>query len=237
MKRISYLVLAIIVSTLGLSSCSTDNIAPWDTSNNYVWFTNTIQEFTFMATGTPVGDSWLVPIQFQVAGVVADHDRQISVEIAEDPRDSRTEFEIQQPVLFRANHIVDTMYVKVVNGAHLSHMHDTISFRLKSNNDFQVGRHGNLVTALSVFDGLPRPEWWDELCEYYLGYFTQQKMQVYITVTGGDGKPYDEDSYAGNMFQFIKYELNDYVQKNNVCYPDDDPNAPGMLLGFNRLSY
>lgn len=237
MKRIKYLMFVLIVSAFGMTSCSTNSIDAWDSSNSFVWFTDTLQDFTFMTTGTAVGDSWLIPIPLTVAGDVADHDRQVSVEVAQGPKDDRTQFEIQQPVIFRAKHIVDTMFVKVVNGAHLAQKHDTIAFRLLPNAEFQLGLQGYHTTKLSVFDGLPRPSWWDELCEYYLGYFTQQKMQVYITVTGGSDAPYDEDSYSGNMFQYIKYELNDYVQKNDIRYPDDDPNAPGKQLSFNRLSY
>lgn len=221
----------------GLTNCSTREIEAWPETQGYVWFSDTINTFTFMESGTPVGQTYKVPVPLQVAAAPLEHDRYVNVEIAEPPRHPDTQVELVSPVIFRANRLTDTLYVNVVNGAHLSTRPDTLGLRIRTSTDFNTGLPKYTTTRLVVFNGLPRPTWWDVNAEYYLGYFTQLKMQIYIAVTGGSEKPYDADGYAGNRFLYLRFKLNDYVKKNDIVYPDDDSHAPGKQPSFSNRSF
>ncbi len=233
MKQIAYILL--IVASI-FAGCSTDEIEKWNNNTALIWFTDTLSDFTFMSTNTPVGESYLVSIPLTTAAVVSGRDREVNVEVSSGPLDARTKFEVQKPVLFRAGHTVDTMFVRVYNDSHLTTTHDTLIFKIQPSADFTPGLNGYLTTKLSIFNGLPKPSWWNVNMDYYLGYFTQLKMQIYLIVTGGDETPLDEDGYQGNQFQYIRYLLNDYVKRNHITYPEGDEHA-GEMPSFSRTSY
>ncbi|MCF0175789.1 MAG: DUF4843 domain-containing protein [Bacteroidales bacterium] len=235
MRKLLYIALGMML--LSATSCKTDEIDRWN-SRGFVWFTYRNNDFTFRTRPeVGEGESTLVAIPFKAATKVSDKDRVVEVEVSRKPLDSRTLFEIQKPVTFRANHLVDTMFVKVTNSAHLAEVHDTISFRILPSEDFDLGLEDNLETNLCLFNGFAKPKWWDANCDYYLGYFTQLKMEVYFAVTGGDEAPYDDEGWGGNKRRFISYQLTEYVTKNDVRYPDTDPDAPGQQPQFANKKY
>lgn len=236
MKILRFLYIA-AAAVLMLSACTKDEIDRWS-DKGFAWFTYENNDFTFAShPEIAEGGTYLVPIRIRVASTVSSHDRTLAVSITRQPSDSRTTFELQQPVVFRANHIVDTMYVKVTNGAHLAEVHDTISFTILESEDFSPGLSDYVTTNLCLYNGFAKPAWWDANCDYYMGYFTQLKMNVYYAVTGDDEKPYDDDGWAGNKFKFLIYMLREYVTKNDVRYPESDENAPGQLVTFSNRSY
>jgi hypothetical protein len=236
MKRKNILNIVLVVIML-LTACSKDEIDVWS-DKGFAWFTNQNNDFTF-ASHPEIAENgtYLVPIPIRVASVVSDRDRVIDVNITRMPSDNRTTFELQKPVLFRANHIIDTMFVKVTNSAHLAAVHDTISFTITESEDFAPGLIDNVSTNLCLFNGFAKPSWWNANCNYYMGYFTQLKMSVYYAVTGGAESPIDDDGWQGNKFRFLIYMLREYVTKNDVRYPDDDENAPGQLVTFSNRAY
>lgn len=236
MKRKNILYLSMVVLTL-LAACTKDEIEAWS-EKGFAWFTYENNDFTF-ASHPEIAENgtYLVPIPIRIASTVSDRDRQVEVNITRMPEDSRTTFELQKPVLFRANHIVDTMYVKVTNSAHLTTVHDTISFTIGESADFTPGLQDHVTTNLCLFNGFAKPTWWNANCDYYMGYFTQLKMSVYYAVTGGAESPTDDDGWQGNKFRFLIYMLREYVTKNDVRYPADDENAPGQLVTFSNRMY
>ncbi len=235
MKKLIYIAIGFGLPLI--SSCSSDEIDAWQ-AKGYVWFPQEYVNFTFKEhPEVNSGETYLVPIPFRVASTVSDKDRLVEVDIVRQPEDSRTTYELQKPVKFRANHIVDTMYVKVTNSDHLATIHDTISFEVKPSIDFEPGLQDNVKTSLCLFNGFAKPSWWDANTDYYMGLFSQLKMEVYYIVTGSDETPLDEDGYGGNKFKFIKYQLTEYVTKNNLHYPADDENAPGQPVTFNSNKY
>lgn len=220
-----------------LAACSKDEIDRWS-DKSFAWFSAENNDFTFVShPEVAENGTYLVPIPFRVATTVSDRDRQLEVEVTRQPADNRTQYELQKPVLFRANHIVDTMYVKVTNSAHLAEVPDTVSFTIRESADFLPGLTDRVTTNLCLFNGFAKPSWWNANTDYYMGYFTQLKMSVYYAVTGGEESPIDDDGWQGNKFRFIIYMLREYVSKNNVRYPADDPNAPGELVTFSNGKY
>lgn len=229
---------ALILAVVVLASCSKDEIEPWG-DDALVWFPQENVNFTF-ATHPEVadGESYMVAVPLRVAAKVSNRDRMVNVEVTRQPEDSRTKYEIQNPVVFHAGNINDTVWVKVTNSSHLSTVHDTVRIAVRPSADFQPGLPGNLECNLCLFNGLEKPTWWNANTDYYMGYFSQQKMQVYLQVIGSDEMPYDPaEGYAGNKFLFNRYRLREYVSKNPIFYPADDPVAPGKPVTFNSNSY
>lgn len=220
------------------AGCSTDEIEAWD-AKGFVWFESENVDFTFKPhTELSEGESFMVPIPFVAATKMSDKDRVVNVEVVREPSDSRTQYELQTPVLFRANHVVDTMFVKVVNSKHLDTVHDTISFKVLPSEDFDPGLNENLVTNLCLYNGYARPEWWNMDVEFILGYFTQLKMEVFVNVSGSTDDPTNGNGWFNNIsVTYLIVRLNDYVKEHDIRYPDDDPNAPGAQPVFDFFSY
>lgn len=236
MKKLIYLFS--IVMALLVSSCSKDDIDGWS-SKGYVWFSHANVDFTFRThSDISTGGTYLVGIPFRVASKMSDKDRTVNVEVAAEPKDSRTKYDIQRPVLLHAGNATDTMFVKVTNTENLDVAPDTVKFKITDSDDFYAGLKDSINTNLCLYNGFARPEWWDSDAERYFGYFTQLKMQIYWTVTGGDADPRNGGEWYNNLsVTYLVQVLNDYVTEHNIRYPDDDPNAPGQTPKFKRRSY
>jgi hypothetical protein len=223
-----------------MAGCSTDEIDGWQ-SKGFVWFTDTLQDFTNMQQpDVAEGETLRIAVPLTIAGEVKDYDRTVNVEVTKQPNDSRTQFAIEQPVTFHAGKTTDSMYVDLVNSSHLDTVYDSIQFHITASDDFDPGLQAQLYTTLALHNGYQRPDWWDEDCEYVFGYFTQLKMQIFVTCTGSTEDIRTEKDYWSSSdiaVQYWVYVLNDYIQKNDIRYPDDDPYAPGQQPAFDFRSY
>lgn len=240
-KKIFNYFFAVVWACILFGSC-TEEIETWN-SKGFVWFQHKYNDFSFlMHSEVGEGQTYLVGIPLRSATAVSDRDRTVNVDITRQPSDERTSIELQTPVIIHAGKLVDSMYVKVTNGKHLKSVHDTISFTIKPSEDFDVGLQDTLTTSLCLFNGFPQPNWWDNYCRMLgLGYFTQLKMQIYYTVTGGDADPRgNKTSVTGWIsnptLNYTIYKLNKYVETNHIVYPEDDEHA-GMTPTFNANKY
>ena len=242
MKKIfkTFIYAIMTLAAVSLAGCSTDEIDPWTSETGYAWFTNVNTNFTFRDfPDVQRGGTALAAIPITVAGKIADHDRTINVEIASQPKDSRTKIEVQNPVVLHAGNSVDTLWVKVTNTENLDTTPDTVSFRIVGSDSFQPGLKDYQIGNLCLYNGFSQPSWWDSDAVWYIGYFTQLKMQVYVAVTGGSEDPRGEIGtwYSNIAITYLINELNDYIYENDIRYPDDDPNAPGMYPTFDYNCY
>lgn len=237
MKKLKYLLL--VALSLQLAGCGRSEIDSWNSS--LVWFTDTLIDFTNMAqSDVPMGGTLTIAVPLTIAADLSDKDRTVNVEVAKQPNDSRTSFELQTPVVIRANHTADTLYVNLVNSEHLDEVYDTLAIRVLPSEDFEPGLLEYQEVKICLHNGYLRPEWWDDDAERHLGYFTQLKMQVFETVTGGLEDPRSNTSYWDSndlALQYVIYQLNDYIENNDIRYPDDDQNAPGEQPSFSWKSY
>ena len=230
MRRLVYGFIAAFVLSVSFSACSNDDIEGWQ-SKGFVWFTDTLVNFSnILQPDVPMGGQLTVSLPLTIASDISDVDRTVNVEVLSQPRDSRTQFAIQNPVVIKAGEATGTMYVNVTNSSHLDQVYDSITFRILPSADFDPGLQGNTTATLCLHNGYLKPEWWGTYCEYVFGYFSQLKMQIYVTVTGGMDDPRSSSSASWFSDLSVKYwtfVLNDYVEQNDIRYPDDDPNAPG----------
>lgn len=225
-----------------LASCSEEKIDSWDTSNGFVWFTDTVVTFTNMQQpDVPMGGTLRIAVPLTFATEAADHDRAVSIEVAKAPTDSRTQVTLENAVL-PADSLSGYAYVDLVNSSHLDQVYDTLTLKVAASADFQPGLPAYQTVKVCMHNGYPKPDWWTKRAENILGYFTQLKMQIYVTVKGDDKDPRTNTNssyWSSNdlAVQYLVYRLNDYIQQNNIKYPDDDPEHPGMTPKFARRSY
>lgn len=233
--------LVVLLAASFLSGCSEDKIDAWD-AKGFVWFTDTLINFTNMSEpDVPEGGQLVIPLPLTVAAKVSDRDRVVNVELTRKPSDSRTQVTLQQGV-FHAGRTNDTLYVGLINSSHLDQVYDTIQVHILPGEDFDQGLKSNLYATVCLHNGYPRPAWWTKNAEFVLGYFSQLKMKVFIAVTGGTDDPRTDKSstYWSSSdlgLQYWIYLLNDYIAKNHITYPADDPNAPGQTPSFDFRSW
>lgn len=237
MKKLAYMLLAALALTQ-MTGCGDSEIDSWQ--SKYVWFTDTLVNFSnIQQPDVPEGGMLVAAIPLTMAADVADRDRVVNVEVAGGPKDSRTEFEVQNPVRIRAGLIADTMYVNIRNSSHLNEVYDSIIFRVMPSADFEPGLPAYQTVTLCLHNGYVRPAWWDTRGEQYMGYYTQLKMEIFAKVTGGTDDPRSMKSWSSSdlALQYCLFMLNDYVEQNDIRYPADDPNAPGERPSFDFRSY
>lgn len=238
MKKIVYL-FGMVASFLFVG-CGDSEIGTWNSS--MAWFKDTLINFTNMAQpDVPMGGTLKIPVPIAVASDMIDRDRVVNIEIVAKPNDSRTQVEVPATAVIRANHTTDTLYVSLINSAHLDEVYDTLAIKVIPSADFQLGLGANLTTKICLHNGYVKPSWWDDDADWTIGYFTQLKMKVFEAVTGNLDDPRSDKTYWdtwGDMkLKYTIYMLNDYVQQNDIRYPDDDPNAPGEQPSFDAYSY
>ena len=226
------------LTTVALGACSEEEAELW-TEKGFVWFSAENTDFSFkQLPDVGYGQTALAALPFTVATTMENCDRTVNVEVIRQPKDSRTKYEIQTPVVLRANRTSDTLWVRITNSEHLETTPDTVGFRFVASEDFNPGLKDNVATNLCLYNGYVRPDWWDEDGWSKMGYFTQLKMEVFVKVTGGTEDPRGEEgSWNGIAVTYLLVQLNDYIEANDIRYPADDQNAPNQRPAFDRVKY
>ena len=238
MKKIVYL-LSIIAPFL-MVGCGDSEIDTWNSS--MAWFKDSLVNFTNMTQpDVPLGGTLRIPVPISVAADMSNHDRVVNIEVVANPSDSRTKVEVPTTAIIRANHTTDTLYVSLINSSHLDEVYDTLAIKVIPSADFQPGLPAYQMVKICLHNGYLKPSWWDDEAEWSLGYFTQLKMKIFETVIGNLDDPRGNkaywDPYGDIQLYYNIYILNDYVQQNDIRYPDDDPNAPDEQPYFGGYSY
>jgi hypothetical protein len=223
-----------------LSSCSKDEIDTW-AGQNYAWFGKSEVNFTFRnVPNATTGTTALAGIPIHVAANVSDQDRKVNVEVIKQPSNSQTQVEVQNPAIFHANAVYgDTLWVKVTDTKNLDEKADSIKFRIIDSDDFKAGLRDSLEATLVLYNGYAQPSWWDKDAEFYLGKFTQLKMDIYWKLFGGDSDPRGKGTswYNNIEVDYRQMMLQNYVEENNIVYPLDGDYHPGEapVFGYNGI--
>lgn len=232
MRKLIYAALLTVTSLF--VGCGNSEIESWNSS--MVWFTDTLINFSNMAQpDVPMGGTLKIPVPLTVASEVSGSDRTVVIELVRKPADNRTLVEVPTTATVRAGKLADTLYVDLTNSTHLDEVYDTIAVRILPSSDFQPGLKAYQTATICLHNGYMKPEWWDSDADRYLGYFTQLKMKVIVAVMEGIIDPRsDKDKWSSSdlELQYNIYRFNDYVEQNDIRYPDKDPNAPGTRPKF-----
>lgn len=232
MKKLLYSML--LAATTLMVGCGDSEIESWNSS--MVWFTDTLIDFTNMSQpNVPMGGTLKIPVPLTIASDVSSSDRLVSVDLEKKPTDNRTQIEVPTTVTIRGGKMKDTLYVDLVNSVHLDDVYDTISVRILPSADFQPGLKAYQKVTICLHNGYVKPTWWDSDADRKLGYFSQLKMKVIEAVMGEIKDPRDDKDgwYSDDLgLQYNIFLFNDYVEQNDVRYPNTDANAPGQQPKF-----
>ena len=172
----------------GMGACSTDEIEVYKTGR-YVYFTDmptdSIKESFFFY---PDAETIDVDLYVRYAGreVESDINYQLVVDEELTTAQAGIDYEVDlEPVMSKGQE-VDTLRVVLKKTAELDTKDLQLVLRLVENENFQVGPLDSLQSPRIVFTSQSaRPTWWDdEIEEFFLGTYSDEKYQLFITVTG-----------------------------------------------------
>jgi len=222
MKKILYAI-CLGLSAISLGSCKQDDIEVWNV-NGFAWFSYEKIDYSFKKRGIDVGGKAIVPLEITVATEVKDYDRNIAIEVIRKAEKSETKVVVPENAVLKAGESVAHLNVEVTYTTNLDVEHDTITFQIMPNDQFEPGLSKNLTTSLCLYNGMMQPSWWTngEPWSYaysYLGYFTELKMEVWWDVVGNDD-PLSDEQWYGDYGTYLIRDLQNYVYNNNIVYPE-----------------
>lgn len=158
----------------------------------------------------------------QLQGAIADHDREINVEVAKGPVNPATRFEIV-PTVMKAGEYTANLAVRVYNTDNLSER-DTVTVQLADAPELRAlpkfWAALNPTHTFILYKGVDQPAWWTEYyIDYYIGRYDDLKMQILMTVVGSTEDPVNTDSAKWPLLQAV---LNKYCEDNDIKYPGTD---------------
>lgn len=243
-----------MASFLCITSCSEEDLQSYDTQYKAlnIWFgstsyTPTIKDNEVYNYSYAVSEK---PIEFQarVVGPVADYDRKFTLEAVDgDTALAKGSYRVEEYVIpagetsgtFKI--YFDTSNLKNKEEV-FTEKEGSITFRVKENNEFQLGanRMNSLTVVLRNF--LAKPDNWDgngtSNYEYYFGSYSKAKYQFMIDKSGlrdfkisfGAAKTIEEDpetgvvtinySYAKYLADLFKQELAEYNKTHSPLLDD-----------------
>ncbi|UMB52501.1 DUF4843 domain-containing protein [Lutibacter sp. A64] len=254
MKKINiYLIL--ICFGLCLSSCDTDDIKTYQTSDNIyfswskhhnLWINNTSQYidsigFSFAFKNATVVDT-LFQLPISVQGKALDNDRIVNLKVLDQSTAIEgVHFDISDPVIFRAGMSIDSIPITFYRTPEMKNNTYTLAIELLANDDFSVNMKNEVLDDLteeirnhtifqiSVNDILTAPEYW---YDGYLGTFSSKKMFLMSELLGIATNFYDSpiQSYSEVQYHglFMQRYLNEKEASGETVYEDD---GSKMMMG------
>ncbi len=252
MKKISS-ILFVLASFLCFTSCSEESLPTYDTQYKAlnIWFgsTNIVNENAVHNFSYSVGEK-AVEFQARVLGPVVDYDRKFTLEAVEgDIARADSSYHFEEYVI-PAGETSGTFKI-YFNTSKLSNKYaftgekgdageGSITFRMKANDEFQIGadRMNSLKVVLRNF--LAKPDNWDgngtSNYEYYFGSYSKVKYQFMIDVCGlidfkisfGAAKTYDPETntinynYAKYLADLFKQRLAEYNEEHGSPLLDEN---------------
>ena len=224
MKAINYILLFTLAMTLFMS-CSIDELDTWQEKGR-VWFESSDDAIASFKQVEESATEMIIEIPIAMAGMIEDHDREISVEVTADKRDQDTRYEIERPVVIPADSISGALKVKVYKTANLAVVADTVNFSITSSGELETGVQSNLECRLIMVNKYTKPWWW---YDYQCGIYSEAKHKVIFEVLGSDddirGEGTDPNKYRGWSHAdalYNLYLLNKYCEENDLSFRFED---------------
>lgn len=204
-----------------LVSCKKSELEKWSEKGR-VWFAGTGDiNFLFLSMSDNATES-IVKIPLITAGAISSSDRQVKIEIVEEPRDLSSKYEVINPILIKADSVGGEMQVKLFRTANLKNSPDTLKFRVVSSTDLDPGIVDRQEIKLIFSDTYIQPKWW---YVSQLGNYSTAKHRVIFEVFGNDndlrGKGADPTVSRGWTSAdalYNLYLLNKYCEDNQLSF-------------------
>lgn len=226
MKNIFYLILAIFV----FSACSKSEIETWEAKPR-AWFTAS-DPVVFTFYSQPAGTSeYIMELPITMAGTLSETDREVTIKaLGGSPYNPGSRYEVVSAII-PAGEVTGSAKIKVYRTENLSTAADTLGFEIVSSDAFEAGLTDNLQSKIIVSSTLAKPAWWTGTQDWYIGYYSDEKLEIIYRLYGSD------DLFNVNNAGWTKpevtvaiYRLRTYCRENNPTYPD------GTSITFNMYS-
>lgn len=185
-------------------------------------------------------ESHVVKVPIHVTGMSDDKDREYDFVIDEELTDMESEhYKIQRHIIGKGK-FVDSLEIEFFKHPELQEKQKTVFIHLKSNENFELGYMNNQHIRIIVSNMLTKPSWW-ETWQGVMGNYSQEKMQMWMTIYHEKADPYLDYTYSyKNMppyamqswypstFIFIR-QMKEYFEKN-VIYEGGDSSNPRVTL-------
>lgn len=219
--RILYMI--IVISFLGMVSCSEDNLTGYSGSD-YIQFDKSSKDSTVFSFAYDENlETGIVALKLVMISPLVDYDRKYSVRFLPDESSAQTGVDFEMPVeeqFVKANDSVAYLNIAVKRNKTLKGSVSAI-FEVVASEDFMPGIEMNRKARIFITNELTQPEWWNDWHTMNgLGIYSPLKYQTFIREIGvtdmtleADGGEMDYSTMRAYVLQF-KYWLQEHPTKD-----------------------
>ncbi len=211
--------------------------------------TNILQDSTEVTFVYQKGDEMEVPVNIQLLGRPADHDREIALTVSTDDAQLGTDYTLPEKAVMPQGETSCDYIVKLKRTTAIKTQQKRLKLTLQANTDFalpvtkETTSNGDEVTTLAytiIFSDqfTTAPKAWEK---GLLGVFTQQKFEVACRVLDLDPADFnDSEKMTLAMQSYVSAEMQTYVlQQENLKnqgldYDHDVFDADGKALQYSE---
>lgn len=160
----------------------------------------------------------IISLKVSILGLKSNVDQNVSLKLtALDEEQDTSGFacvELLPPYIFKANHLKDTLYVKLHRPEKRGEYAVGITFDLNDTSYYARGAEEQLVYWLHISDRYPKPEGWNE---YYFGEYSEEKYAFYVTALK---HPYLKREPYDWQYMYDNEDLRRALDEYNTAHPE-----------------
>jgi hypothetical protein len=180
-----------IILLCWIAACKKDAIDEYG-ETSYVYLANAagdtsmMQPVEYSFAFNPGASKDTVALLVKLIGKLSNEDRPIAVSIDASQTTAQTgDYELPDPVIFRAGHALDTIALVLHNSDRLKTGKFKLRLVLDENQYFRPGPPNNRFVDVTFSDMIAKPGWWDEeMDRNFLGAYSDTKYRLFIEATG-----------------------------------------------------
>lgn len=219
--------LSLIITGMGLFTACEKSLEDYS-GKDYIYFSlNSGKDsvlYNFGLAGKE--DTDRLGLEIRAAGNVTDYARTYTVKVSDK---SSAHHSVHYTIdnkncIFRANRVVDTLWIDLKNSPELKNGKVFLQLDLEENADFKLCFPQQNSSRIYLTDLITRPDWWDVWHETEgLGSYSEKKYRLFIKVTGVSDLSESTVQYPERreaMLKFKYYLLDEALKGNPI--PDED---------------
>lgn len=217
-----------------LAGCDKSDLETYK-SGNYIQFSKSVEDSTRVSfLFYPGVDEIDIPISIEISAFAPKTDQNFTLTIDTERTTAveGTHFIMPDKKVFRADHIMDTCWLKLKRTPDMETNEYRIVLRLEGNDAFEIGQLEHQFAIFRVNDKISKPDWWDNnITWYYLGTYTDKKFSKFIEATGvADMSGMSNGEKRVQCLKF-KYWLEEKKQAGETVREDDMTEMTVPILG------
>ena len=227
-----------LASSLALASCSNDDFLYHDQARvrlvgpeNYTAGSDSLN-YTFSTAASDVQEM-VMPVDVEVMGPVADHDRIASVAVDETKTTAGSDlYSLPKTVTVEAGKSKAVLQVTLKRSALLQTKAVRLYLKVEATSDFAVGVNEQNHLLLIWSDMISKPANWDDDLKEFFGEYSDAKYRFMLANAEGMGE-FDTDTMTWAELQSYKIKFVNALNAYNEAHPDSPlTDEDGVLVSF-----